>query len=1121
MYRENHTNHSDVTGAPVVQTMRQFNEQQYWPAMRALPPVPTRPKTFPVMDYFMQGDSDLDGALDAVDALSQLGLHGLMGFQFSQPEIARKLRANGHGIISGSSFVLGAGGTEEGNGRACANDVNSSCAFHLWDRKNATDSDLINATQIRKWAEATAAPFLEAGYTDAGQVSMLAQADEPSWSWDASIPPVRTSPRAQAMWQEYLEGQNLAPSDLGHATWGTVVPIGRYEAGSGRGIASVNASTACPIELRRLYYWSARFSSYSSADYMRKTTLALEEAFGQKGLGVYANYFNFGGQPFEPSASQGNNDSAAMSFDWFEAAKLRAGTTMWTEDWFIDGDAAAYHWSFLAGKLRSAVQDSPFADELTFAGYTVSHKSGQLEGGLLQKMLAQVGGGAKALRSYMFGPEYGFPNNCYSDNQNFSRIVAEIALVSGVVGAVEDVLLPGKRPRARVAIVAARSASYWDAWEGGAGPTLAGVTSSLVAQSAAYNSEVFALWKMLTLEFNLPVDFLSEDSLANASTLSHYGSVFITEPNLPRESLTGALDWVKSGANRTLLLSPFAGQADQYNQQSMQLLAETGVSHPLTASNYYGQRWIVASEGACYNPPNSWWCAVQNGTTEDMQTTFTAWGVWGKLTIATGRASTSTQKSTVVASFADVSPADHSLSHFSFYDFNASAQHGWTTNGCECDTATAVQAKRDYNMSSLWGELPWDSLINFFPIGHPTLDLLALRALANGLRPLLANGTISGVFIGDEVSCGNGASHVPFAMLLNITAELRAALPRPATLYMNDCVDTWPYIPAELDLVGMDRYTLSSNGMDEVAGAKSYYTSEIFPKLAPHQHAMVVPGLVGCSENSSYGRSVPKEQQEQALLQKLEGYYTWAKTEPRIAGINSWHFDHYLSNPDGKVANPSCDWLYGASDFPVLLARLKEIGQDIMQAGGGGGRPASEPDVAIVSTAVGLGNVVQFGFWPGLSWFYSDISTQQGHPPKAPWAPAGPLGQLVLGLMATADRSGPVTTNVTMMETPLLLTPDHSAAIITFLDWRRTAMKTACASPCKLAVEYVAVTADLPFKSVSSVEVVANGILVALPYTMGSTVALPGVQVRVKFIVPVQYGAMVQLKGVGTNGQNE
>lgn len=57
-------------------------------------------------------------------------------------------------------------------------------------------------------------------------------------------------------------------------------------------------------------------------------------------------------------------------------------------------DDIAYHWSFFMSKLRSAAQDSPFAEDINFAGYTVPRTSGSYEGGMLQRMLAQVGGGA-------------------------------------------------------------------------------------------------------------------------------------------------------------------------------------------------------------------------------------------------------------------------------------------------------------------------------------------------------------------------------------------------------------------------------------------------------------------------------------------------------------------------------------------------------------------------------------------------------------------------------------------------------------------------------------------------------------------------------------------------------
>jgi hypothetical protein len=121
------------------------------------------------------------------------------------------------------------------------------------------------------------------------------------------------------------------------------------------------------------------------------------------------------------------------------------------------------------------------------------------------------------------------------------------------------------------------------------------------------------------------------------------------------------------------------------------------------------------------------------------------------------------------------------LDFFSFYDFNATGQHGWTTNGCETQTANAVQGKLQYNMSTFWGQLDWSDLVDYTIPAQPKLHLSALRVVADGLRPLLANGSIIGVYVGDEVSCGSNlicpGCVFPFGMLLNITAELRAALP--------------------------------------------------------------------------------------------------------------------------------------------------------------------------------------------------------------------------------------------------------------------------------------------------------------------------------------------------------
>ena len=50
---------------------------------------------------------------------------------------------------------------------------------------------------------------------------------------------------------------------------------------------------------------------------------------------------------------------------------------------------------------------------------------------------------------------------------------------------------------------------------------------------------------------------------------------------------------------------------------------------------------------------------------------------------------------------------------------------------------------------------------------------------------------------------------------------------------------------------------------------------------------MLVPGTFGCS-NLSY---FPLEQQAKNNVEKLDGYFKWAKQDKRIAGFNPWHYN--------------------------------------------------------------------------------------------------------------------------------------------------------------------------------------------------------------------------------------
>ena len=147
-------------------------------------------------------------------------------------------------------------------------------------------------------------------------------------------------------------------------------------------------------------------------------------------------------------------DAAMGGHDWLEFGRLRGSTALWTEDWF--SDAQAYQWSFYASKLRSAAEKSG----VVFGGYVVPRAAGDREDGILQKILTLVGSGAKVVNSYVFGPEYSFPGNCYSEKAGMLR---KLAQANAMIGAAEDVLWPGKRPQARVAILSPKSSEMWDA----------------------------------------------------------------------------------------------------------------------------------------------------------------------------------------------------------------------------------------------------------------------------------------------------------------------------------------------------------------------------------------------------------------------------------------------------------------------------------------------------------------------------------------------------------------------------------------------------------------------------------------------------------------------------------
>ncbi|MFM8891917.1 MAG: hypothetical protein ACKOTB_09925, partial [Planctomycetia bacterium] len=523
----------DEARRPHAATMADYN-RRYWAALEAvrLPPE-RRPKRFPIVDRFIGGDDDIRAWRDGIGQLDRAGFSAIM-----LPPDAR-IR----------DLLVTAGG------RRTAWAVYSPPGYAFDFTPNVSEA------AIEDWARQQAAPYRAAGYA-AEDMALFAMSDEPGWYFPQSLASLEASPAALARFRDYLRQQGLEPEDVGSRTWEEVVPIGRSRAAG---------TDAADLPKRRLFYWSMRFFAHDSARHFARCTAALERAF-YPGLPVLTNWNFFAGRLYVPGPVANNRDKespdAAMGgHDWLEFGRLRGGTILWTEDWF--GDGQAYQWSFYCAKLRAAAERGG----VEFGGYVIPRTAGDRDDGILQKILCVVGSGGKAIKYFVFGPEYNFPGNCYSER---AEVLPKMAEAHGMIGAAEETLWPGRRPAAEVAILAPRSAEMWDA-RGVQKPGIDDATNhGLNRATVDYLAEVFDLYLALQ-HANVPVDFVDEDDLAGEG-IRRYRVLYVTEPNVPVEGQRGLAAWVAAGG--TLVTVPGAAARDRYDDPSTEIDEATGMARP-------------------------------------------------------------------------------------------------------------------------------------------------------------------------------------------------------------------------------------------------------------------------------------------------------------------------------------------------------------------------------------------------------------------------------------------------------------------------------------------------------------------------------------------------------------
>ena len=227
-----------------VRTMADFNNERYGNAFAAIN-VTTGPKKFPVVDRCICGDYDWYDWDSCISLLSKLGLNGI-GTDPDNAYDSHMLDLNGIPFTTDS--VYAPPGAEPGTGLT------------------------FNRTYMNEWAAAQFTKFYAAGFK-AEQLTTFALADEPGWYFPGESP------------EHYMNASNPHAAQLS-TEWEAFLTKNKV---TGLSMPLTDRWQLKDVAAKKLFYWSSRFSSYSSAAAFARATSAIEGAT-VKGAPIYVNF---------------------------------------------------------------------------------------------------------------------------------------------------------------------------------------------------------------------------------------------------------------------------------------------------------------------------------------------------------------------------------------------------------------------------------------------------------------------------------------------------------------------------------------------------------------------------------------------------------------------------------------------------------------------------------------------------------------------------------------------------------------------------------------------------------------------------------------------------------------
>lgn len=294
--------------------------------------------------------------------------------------------------------------------------------------------------------------------------------------------------------------------------------------------------------------------------------------------------------------------------------------------------------------------------------------------------------------------------------------------------------------------------------------------------------------------------------------------------------------------------------------------------------------------------------------------------------------------------------ANTTLQYFGFWGPDAPATMSSFTNLAFANSAAEAVSNHKLGMHSLLKL--HGAFVNSTVKWHFCLrtDYAARwAALAPELAPLLANGSLLGFFLGDEL-LWNGMS---FAELQQYATAVRATFPRgSAVIYTNAAWPTllptmpgqpqalgtlgavpdanlWQRVPDALDWFSVDVYPNEAS----LQGAYNMLHSWVAPKLQPHHRLVLVPPFYGD------GPLVPRDQMEldcddsdcdAAMLRWANRTVRWASPggasfSDRVVAVTPYHWSD-LNNGTGVRD-------LGGKHLPRARAAWEELGRAVVKRG--------------------------------------------------------------------------------------------------------------------------------------------------------------------------------------------